>query len=78
MKKFFPFLTAAAILLAASCSKSDDLDAEIPQPENEIWYTSSDSSVVMPSGLDKFNAKVLSNIYDIDKGVILFDKGIFR
>ena len=57
MKKFFSFLAAAAMLCATSCSKSDDFEGnpETPQPANEIWYTSSDSSVVMPFNTKLFN-----------------------
>ena len=68
-------MTATAILLAASCSKSDDFDdePEIPQPANEIWYTSNNSSVVTPYKTNGFGANIISNTYKNGKGVIKFD-----
>ena len=71
MNRFFSFLIAATMLFAASCSKSDDFDDESgkSQPANEIWYTSSDSSVVTPS----FEERILSNTYESARGVIVFD-----
>ena len=71
-------MTATAILLAASCSKSDDFDdePEIPQPANEIWYTSSDSSVVTPYKTNGFGANIISNTYKNGKGVIKFDGNV--
>ena len=89
MKKFFSFLTAAAMLFAASCSSSDDLDDEDGdgtetetvdtlkvQPANEIWYTSSDSSIVTPYKTDVFGANIVSNTYENGKGVIKFNSSV--
>ncbi len=47
--------------------------ADIMQPANQIWYTSTDGSVVVPSSSDDFGAKMLSNTYTNGKGVITFD-----
>ena len=41
------------------------------QPDNEIWYTSSDNKVVTPSN-DNFNVSIVSNDYNDGKGVIKF------
>ena len=89
MKKFFSFLTAAAMLFVASCSSSDDLDDEDGdgtetetvdtlkvQPANEIWYTSSDSSIVTPYKTDVFGANIVSNTYENGKGVIKFNSSV--
>ena len=75
MSRLFSFLVAATILLAASCSKSNDFDGEpeLPQSANEIWYTSKDSSVVTPYKTDGFGANIISNTYKNGKGVIKFD-----
>ena len=75
MSRLFSFLVAVAMLIAASCSKSDNLDSEpeIPQSESEIWYTSKDSSVVTPYKTDGFGANIISNTYKNGKGVIKFD-----
>ncbi|MBE6229342.1 MAG: hypothetical protein E7119_01990 [Bacteroidales bacterium] len=42
-------------------------------PANQIWYTSVDGSVVVPSSSDVFGANILSNTYTDGKGVIVFD-----
>lgn len=42
-------------------------------PHNEIWYTSADGSVIVPYALDVFGAKIISNNYVGNKGVIRFD-----
>lgn len=41
------------------------------QPDNEIWYTSSDNQMVTPSN-DNFNVSIVSNDYNDGKGVIKF------
>ena len=40
---------------------------------NEIWYTSTDSSVVEPYSTDAFGVNIVSNTYSDGKGVIVFD-----
>lgn len=42
-------------------------------PDNEIWYTSIDGSVVEPYAANVFGASVISNTYEGGKGVIVFD-----
>ena len=42
-------------------------------PDNEIWYTSTDGSVVEPNATNVFGANILSNTYENGKGVIVFD-----
>lgn len=50
-----------------------------PQPENEIWYTSKDGTIVEPQEVLKryisnvFGANLVSNTYQDGKGVIVFD-----
>jgi len=43
-----------------------------PYP-NEIWYTSSNGSVVVPCKTDVFGANIVSNTYENGKGIIKFD-----
>ena len=43
------------------------------QPNNEIWYTSSDGNVVKPYETNVFGANIISNTYTDGKGVIIFD-----
>ena len=43
------------------------------QPKNEIWYTSTDGEVVIPSATDIFGANIVSNTYENGKGIIKFD-----
>jgi len=40
---------------------------------NEIWYTSSDGSVVTPYATDAFGANIVSNVYENGMGIITFD-----
>ena len=40
---------------------------------NEIWYTSSDASVVTPNNTAAFGANVVSNVYENSMGIITFD-----
>ena len=40
---------------------------------NEIWYTSTDGSVVEPFATDVFGVNIVSNTYSDGKGVIVFD-----
>ena len=84
MKKFFSFLAAAAMLFAASCSSSDDLDDEdgdgtetvkVP-PASEIWYTSSDSLVLISKNKYIWGATVISHTYKKGKGIIKFDGNV--
>lgn len=50
----------------------------IPQPDNEIWYTTSDGGVAEFQPIDPFTGEfyntVVSNVYENNKGVITFQK----
>ena len=48
------------------------------QPNNEIWYTSSDGNIIEPNniGLSVFGAQIVSNEYKNGKGVIRFDRDV--
>ena len=43
------------------------------QPDNEIWYTSTDGQIVLPNDTGVFGANLLSNEYNDGKGVLRFD-----
>ena len=43
------------------------------QPNNEIWYTSTDGGIVIPSNVDRFGANLVSNTYEDGKGILRFD-----
>ena len=45
-------------------------------PNNEIWYTSTDGSIVEPHNPESFGAKIVSNTYQNGKGLIIFDCNI--
>ena len=47
-------------------------------PNNQIWYTSSDGNIVMPSYTNVFGAKIVSNTYSNGKGVITFDGEVIK
>ena len=44
--------------------------------ERVLLYTSSDNAVITPSQIDIFGANIVSNIYENDMGVIMFDAPI--
>ena len=43
------------------------------QPNDEIWYTTTDGNVVIPSNTDRFGATLISNTYEDGKGILKFD-----
>jgi len=49
---------------------------EEAQPNNEIWYTSTDGNIVIPNNTDYFGANIVSNTYMNGKGVICFDSDV--
>ena len=46
---------------------------EAPQPNNVIYYTSTDGNIVTPYKTDVFGANIISNEYVGKKGIITFD-----
>ena len=44
------------------------------QPNNQIWYTTTDGNIVEPYSTDNFGANIVSNTYENGKGVITFDE----
>ncbi len=56
-------------------TKMSALNAEtdITQPNNEIWYTSTDGKIVAPSSVDGFGAALIGNRYEDGKGILRFD-----
>lgn len=46
------------------------------QPDNEIWYTTSDGEIVALSETDVFRATLISNEYKEGKGVLIFDGAV--
>ena len=50
----------------------------IAQPNNEIWYTSTDGQIVTPYDNSVFGNNVISNTYKNSKGVIKFDNTITK
>ena len=43
---------------------------------NQIWYTSTDGTIVEPSNTEVFGANIISNTYENGKGVITFDDDV--
>ena len=78
-------LVCISAMFATACkadSSQKDSNATQPQPKNEIWYTSSDGTIVEPSEAIKryisqvFGANIVSNTYQDGKGVIVFDDDV--
>ena len=70
-QKVLVILSLAMAPLSAENSVADSI------PGNEIWYTSTDGSVVRPKP-SAFPQNVVSNIYKDGKGVITFDGEIYK
>ena len=51
---------------------------ELTQPNNEIWYTSTDGEIVKPYYANRFGATMVSNTYENGKGVIRCDGAITK
>ena len=51
---------------------------ELTQPNNEIWYTSTDGEIVNPYYANRFGATMVSNTYENGKGVIRCDGAITK
>ena len=77
----------SAVLITLGCTQSfilDDSGIENPIPDapeipnNEIWYTSKDDTVVTPDSSANFGANIVSNTYENGKGVINFDGNIYK
>jgi hypothetical protein len=49
------------------------LDEAAFQPDNEIWYTSTDGNIVVPNNDSLFGANMISNTYSEGKGIMKFD-----
>ncbi|MCQ2302623.1 MAG: leucine-rich repeat domain-containing protein [Bacteroidales bacterium] len=64
MKRFFFLFAILCCTMAANAQT---------QPDNEIWYTSTDGQVVYPNNTHAFGATILSNTYQNGKGVIKFN-----
>lgn len=47
-------------------------------PDNEIWYRSQNGQVISTSFFSNFDAKILSNTYENEYGIIIFDKAITK
>ena len=58
--------------------KPEDKPKPVTQPNNEIWYTSSDGKVVKPykEGKGIFGAEIESNTYKDGKGIIKFSGNV--
>ena len=75
---------AIAAILNQSTSNKTASVAEKQQPQsekiadNEIWYTSTDGEIIQPSGNCEFGAKIISNTYVNNRGVIRFDDAITK
>ena len=73
MINFKKCLLAIMLTILASGIYAQDSES---QPDNEIWYTSSDGKIVSPNKMDAFGAKLLSITYKDGKGVIKFDGNV--
>lgn len=45
-------------------------------PNNQIWYTSSDSKIVTPYATNVFGANIVSNVFENGHGIITFDNDV--
>ena len=62
-----------ATITAKCCSKTAECVVTVKQPDNIIYYTSSDNRVVSPNNETVFGANIISNEYSDGIGRIIFD-----
>ncbi|MBQ5692390.1 MAG: leucine-rich repeat protein, partial [Alistipes sp.] len=85
MKEVKNILLLLMALFAVGCTQTiifEDVSTPTPKPEinipnNEIWYTSIDGTVVEPDSSADFGATIVSNTYENGKGVIKFNKDLY-
>ena len=70
MKQLFKTILLSCISLLSINVCAEEI------PNDEIWYTSSEGSVVQPYKSDVFGATIVSNTYSDGKGVIKFDGAV--
>lgn len=85
MKKIFVLLTlvgVSSMFATTSLAQTSWKDSNATQPKNEIWYTSSDGTIVEPretairyNGFGE-NVNIVSNTYQDGKGVIVFSDNV--
>ena len=51
----------------------DTVPGTVAQPNNEIWYTSTDGNIVIPTNAEIFGANLISNTYENGRGKMVFD-----
>ena len=66
-------VTSEYIPIIAAPASAEDLGAT---PINEIWYTSTNGQIIEPYNTSAFDSNIVSNTYENDKGVIVFDTPI--
>ena len=75
--EFFAGTQSASVALTISDGNNSVTTDYIPMVAqritNEIWYTSSDGSIITPYKSNAFGANIVSNTYKNGQGVILFD-----
>lgn len=85
MKEVKNILLLLIALFTVGCTQTiifEDVNTPTPTPEinipnNEIWYTSIDGTVVEPDSSADFGATIVSNTYENGKGVIKFNKDLY-
>lgn len=80
MKKLLLWAVITTALAFVSCEPSEINTPEEPLvgPTKEIFYTSSDGTVVTPGNPNAFGANIVSNTYENGEGVITFDDKVTK
>ena len=75
--EFFNGTQSASVALAISDGNNSVTSEYIPmvaqEITNEIWYTSSNGSIINPYPSNVFGANIVSNTYENGQGIITFD-----
>lgn len=81
MKKIF-LLFVVALLVGCHSNENpngpDSPNTVASVPNNEIWYTSVDNTIIKPVSTTYFGSNIISNTYKNGKGVIKFDGDITK
>ena len=68
--------TKSLSIKRSNVSKMSAFEVDFSQPNNVIYYTSSDGNVVTPYAMDVFGANIVSNEYVDGQGIITFDGAV--
>lgn len=68
--------TGYIVLSGGEVNQEIRIHQRLQIPNNQIYYTSTDGSIITPNDSNAFDANIISNVYKDGKGIITFDSNI--